>query len=418
MNRWLRCALPVLCILTLWSDGARCQYARLPSCYQGTPFYCVDAACFRGGRSSVLEIYLELCNESLQFLKTADGYYASADVTAVLYDRSGKQLAGDTYRVRLSASRYEETTSVDSCKTLTMSFNAPPGEYRLAVTLADRDSRRKSVIEALTEVMDFGESPVLSDIGFIMPKQDPGRSRWPGYQANVRRSYGKAGEGILFYYEVYNVAEGDSLGVTYTVKDVEGEVIQSDKDLVATAAGEGHVGRVALDTLSNGQYLLELALLDDTGGQVVSRSRGFEINREEFYLGRDVRDAVAILTYIASAGFIDSFTDADVEERKQMWERFWREKDPTPATPRNEYYDEHVKRFRYAGINFAAGITEGWRTDRGRIYILQGPPDEIESYSMEIDRNPTEVWFYFDNGRRYVFVDETGFGDYILVDIR
>jgi GWxTD domain-containing protein len=77
-----------------------------------------------------------------------------------------------------------------------------------------------------------------------------------------------------------------------------------------------------------------------------------------------------------------------------------------------------VKRFRYANMNFAAGMSEGWRTDRGRIYILEGPPDEIESYSMEIDRNPTEVWFYFDNGRRYVFVDETGFGDYILVDIR
>jgi hypothetical protein len=63
-------------------------------------------------------------------------------------------------------------------------------------------------------------------------------------------------------------------------------------------------------------------------------------------------------------------------------------------------------------------MSEGWRTDRGRIHILEGPPDEIESYSMQIDRNPTEVWFYFDNGRRYVFVDETGFGDYVLVDIR
>jgi GWxTD domain-containing protein len=418
MNRWLRHALLFLCTVAFWPGGARCQYVRLPSCHPGTPFYCVDAACFREARTSVLEIYLELCNESLQFLKTPDGYRASADVTAVLYDRSGKQLAGDTYRVRLSASRYEETTSVDSCKTLTMSFKAPPGEYRLAVTLADRDSRRKSVIEALTEVMDFGESPVLSDIGFIVPREGPGKSRWPGYQANVRRNYGKTDEGILFYYEIYNVDDDDSLGVIYSVKDSEGGVIQSDTALVVPLSSEGRVARVPLDTLSNGQYLLELALLDDSGGQVVSRSRGFEINREEFYLGRDVGDAVALLTYIASAGFIDSFADADAEERKRMWEQFWREKDPTPATPRNEYYDEHVKRFRYANMNFAAGMAEGWRTDRGRIYILEGPPDEIESYSMEIDRNPTEVWFYFDNGRRYVFVDETGFGDYILVDIR
>ncbi len=417
MNRWFRYALLVLCMIAFWSGGARCQYHGLPSCHPGMPFYCVDAACFRGTGSSVLEVYLELCNESLQFVKTADGYRASADITAVLYDRSGKQLAGDTYRVRLSASRYEETTSVDTCKTLTMSFKAPPGEYRLAVTLSDRDSRRKSVIEALTGVMSFEGSPVLSDIEFIRPKEGPGKSRWPGYQANVRRSYGKVEEGVLFYYEIYNAAESDSLHVTYTVKDVEGGVIQSDADMVA-AGGGGHVGKVLLDTLSNGQYLLELAVLDDTGGQVMSRSRGFEVNREEFYLGRDVGDAVALLTYIAGAGFIDSFMDAGVEERKRMWEQFWREKDPTPATPRNEFYDEHVSRFKYANTNFAVGMTEGWRTDRGRIYILEGPPDEVESYSMEIDRNPTEVWFYFDNGRRYVFVDETGFGDYVLVDIR
>jgi GWxTD domain-containing protein len=384
----------------------------------GTPFYCIDAACFREAGESVLEVYLEVCNESLQFVKTDDGYRASADVTAVLYDRSGKQLAGDTYRVKLSASQYHETTSVDSCRTTALSFRAPPGSYRLAVTLADRDSRRKSLVEALTEVIDFGESPVLSDIAFIRKCDGPCKSRWPGYKANVRRSYGKVEEGIVFHYDIYNLAGDDSVRMVYGIRDFDGEMIQSDTALVASAAVEGHTARVPLDTLSNGQYLLDISVVDDTGGRVVSRLRGFEINREEFYLGRDVGDAVELLTYIATTGFIDSFVEADVEERKRMWEQFWREKDPTPATPRNEYYDEHVKRFKYANANFAAGLSEGWRTDRGRIYIVEGPPDEVETYSMQIDRNPTEVWFYFDNGRRYIFVDETGFGDYILVDIR
>jgi len=417
MSSRFKYALPAFFLIGLLAYSAWCQYPGLPACHQDVPFYCLDAACFRGSGSAMLEVYLELCNESLQFVKTDDGYRAGADVTAVLYDRSGRQLAGDTYRVNLFASKYDETTSVDSCKTAVMSFDAPPGTYRLAVTLADRDSRRKSMVEALARVIDFGEEPAISDIGFVRERSGSGSFRRPGYEANVRRSYGTIEEGILFYYEVYNV-DDDSLDVVYTVKDFEGEPIQSDKAFVKGASGDGHVGRVPLDTLSNGQYVLEVALLDDMGGKLVSHSKQFQINREEFYLGKDVKDAVALLTYIAGGGFIDSFVEADIEERKRMWEQFWREKDPTPATPRNEFYDEHLERFRYANAHFGAGMSEGWRTDRGRIYIVEGPPDEIESYSMEIDRNPTEVWFYFDNGRRYIFVDETGFGDYVLVDIR
>lgn len=419
MSRAFRCALLALFVITVCLAWASAQeVVVMPACSPGSPFFCVDAATYLEDDSAALEVYLEICNDALQFVKSGDGYRASADVTIVLFNDSGKQVAGDTYRVNLSSSQYGGTTSVDSCKVLTMAFDTVPGEYGLVITVADRDSRRKGVIEVTFDVIDFPDSLALSDIGFITRGQDGERSRWPGFRPNVRRSYGDVGEDSTFYYEIYNAAEMGLLKVAYTVSDIAGMVAYADSGLVEGAAGVGQYGTVPLDTLSNGQYSLEIAVLDDAGGEVVSRSGGFEVNREESYLGRDVTDAVALLTYIATSGFIDSFVEADVEDRRRLWEQFWREKDPTPATPRNEFYEEHLKRFRYANRNFSAGMTEGWRTDRGRIYILEGPPDEIESYSMEIDRNPTEVWFYFANGKRYIFVDETGFGDYVLVGIQ
>jgi GWxTD domain-containing protein len=67
------------------------------------------------------------------------------------------------------------------------------------------------------------------------------------------------------------------------------------------------------------------------------------------------------------------------EERDQFIEQFWLRRDPTPDTEENEFREEHYRRIQYANEHYAAGIP-GWRTDRGRIYIVWGAPDEIESH--------------------------------------
>src|SRR5881275_1256966 len=67
------------------------------------------------------------------------------------------------------------------------------------------------------------------------------------------------------------------------------------------------------------------------------------------------------------------------EEREQFIEQFWLRRDPTPDSIENEFKEEHYRRIAYSNENFASGIP-GWKTDRGRIYITFGPPDEIESH--------------------------------------
>jgi len=67
------------------------------------------------------------------------------------------------------------------------------------------------------------------------------------------------------------------------------------------------------------------------------------------------------------------------EERDQFIEAFWQRRDPTPDTEENEFKEEHYRRIEYANEHFAAGIP-GWKSDRGRIYIMYGPADEIDSH--------------------------------------
>ena len=73
-------------------------------------------------------------------------------------------------------------------------------------------------------------------------------------------------------------------------------------------------------------------------------------------------------------------------EREHFIEQFWLRRDPTPGTPENEFKEEHYRRIAYANDHFAAAIP-GWKTDRGRIYITYGPPDEKESHPSGERRN-------------------------------
>jgi GWxTD domain-containing protein len=87
-------------------------------------------------------------------------------------------------------------------------------------------------------------------------------------------------------------------------------------------------------------------------------------------------DVVWIITDEERAAFKQLSND---EERDNFIEAFWQRRDPTPDTEENEYKEEHYQRIAYSNEHFAAGVP-GWKTDRGRIYIMYGKPDEIESH--------------------------------------
>jgi GWxTD domain-containing protein len=137
-------------------------------------------------------------------------------------------------------------------------------------------------------------------------------------------------------------------------------------------------------------------------------------------------DVVYIITDEEKKSFKTLQTD---DEREQFIESFWLRRDPTPDTEENEYREEHYRRIAYANEHYASGIP-GWKTDRGRIYITYGPPDEVESHPSggTYDRPyeegggttstyPFEKWRYryiegLGNNIILEFVDTTMSGEY------
>src|SRR6058998_1292351 len=138
------------------------------------------------------------------------------------------------------------------------------------------------------------------------------------------------------------------------------------------------------------------------------------------------KDVTYIITDEERKAFKKLATD---DERERFIEEFWRRRDPDPDTDENEFREEYYERIAYANEHFASGIP-GWKSDRGRIWIMYGKPDETEShpsggaYNREsyegggsTSTYPFERWFYrylagVGSGIEIEFVDPTGSGEY------
>jgi len=135
-----------------------------------------------------------------------------------------------------------------------------------------------------------------------------------------------------------------------------------------------------------------------------------------------------IITNQERAAFKELATD---EERNMFITQFWERRNPHPGSPENEFKEQHHRRIAYANQHFASNSAPGWKTDRGRIYIVYGPPDEIDDHpsgsiyrapmseSGKVVLHPFQVWRYahfrFPQGVGSLtlrFVDESSSGDY------
>ena len=129
------------------------------------------------------------------------------------------------------------------------------------------------------------------------------------------------------------------------------------------------------------------------------------------------------VVYIITAHERDVFLHLQTDKERDIFvEAFWKHRDPLPETPRNEFEEEHFRRLNYANSTYGRSTPlPGWKTDRGRIHILLGPPKNIEQYTNVNGVYPVEIWFYLGDpdlglptGFNVIFFKREGAGDYIL----
>jgi len=218
----------------------------------------------------------------------------------------------------------------------------------------------------------------------------------------------------FFYIGFVILSDGGQGEIQYEIRDMANRLVQErtyKKEFKKGSAQE--LIKLSRKDLGFNRYKLNLKV--SIGNEEVTRSLVFKVRwygMTKFIDNLD--EAIEQLRYIASPKVLREMKKGTEKEKKEKFLKFWAAMDPSPGTERNELMEEYYKRVKYANEHFS-GFLPGWKTDMGMIFILFGPPNDVEKHPFEINTKPYEIWYYYDINRTFVFVDETGFGDYRLI---
>jgi len=300
--------------------------------------------------------------------------------------------------------------------------------YKVEIGIDDLNAHRYGHVSEELDILNLlGKPPALSSIFFLSPGTE-----WPDidcpdlsvekieWQPLGLHPYG-AGN-VRYLVEIYrgNQREGDRVVLEVDILDPRGAVKWSGRKTLSDLKDRCPVfGEAGTAGLGLGEYRLSASLLDSDGQSLARQEKPFYISSSEGWLKDHFETAVGYLQPIASQAEMDRFRSASPEDRLALWGEFWRERDPFPATPLNEGLVEYFGRLSYANRNFTTHIEESWKTDRGRVYLSLGPPDERIIRESAGVFGTWEIWIY-DRSlgfKTILYFEDRGFtGDFRLLN--
>ena len=433
------------------------------------PFH-LDGARFLDGDELASELYLSIPERSLTESADSAGF-GRLLLEVVFEDADGDRIGGVREESWIPLAREPGGLAAgDPRHVLKLHPHVPLGAHWIRAWVEDMAGQKTGLLDRIRGVKPRGEArarfegePIgcgLSDPVFAWDVaragEDPSRPVRERLQPNPPRYFGLYHTDLLFYVEQY----GDPIGLAYEIRSVpEGGVVAAGADSSRGGTGRRHPWLFGQDlsTFPAGTYRLEIWQVGRgqcrVGGdfQILWESASWTRNRQAL-----LDEAYVLL----GPNEYQEAREMDPGELESYLARLWRDHDPIPSTGRNELRDLFEERVEHSNRFFGTSFRAGMLTDRGRVYIRYGPPDEVEKElnpqdrdvlarvlpgevatdRLDIIRKPTqydvrdnrayEIWTYQVRGEplfpeqmnpvqrtglKFVFVDELGYGDMRLV---
>jgi GWxTD domain-containing protein len=378
------------------------------------PGFYVDAANYKGDspEKTRIDIYFQIPYANLQFVKYLNKYRAKYSFTLTVYDEEKDNIIIEkTWNGKIIANSYESASSENNFKFGYKSLDLTPNNYVLNCLLYDKDSKKEYSIEAKLKVRDFNKPLSFSDILFIDSEIDS------QIVLNISNTVSSSDSSLFFFYEIYS-SKDDTLNIEYKVETPDNKVMLSKREKLQVVQGLNQIKKELFTTdISLGKFRISVLALTGNSKTIVGISKQFVSKIAGFPPSIiDINIATEQMVYIATVDERDAILETEnYNEKLQKFKDFWKKKDPSPKTLQNEVLREYYRRVEYANKNFKHYLA-GWRTDMGMVYIILGPPDNVERHPFDYNSKPYEVWQYYNINKSFYFIDETGFGDYRMIN--
>lgn len=438
----VRLTVVCLCLLAAGTiANAQVEFSNLPPA--GAPVFDLDWAAFRAGKDSIrIECYYKIVNPRLSYVRrtmkhadaqpgsqqavgdTVGEYYVAAyEINAILASGRDQQAASVSARENYALPSFEETRNPSGYLVNILTAVVPADHYELSVTLTDRVSSGSFTQKETLPLQDArGEKWPIGGPMFFDPTADA--QGIPRFERNglflipsVTRAFAATKDRIAMYLEIYRSVAPDAAILEIEAEQRFGKKKQVDTiPITSTDSLIPVVYKSELAGFKTGEATLNMRLRS-SAGKVLGDALEIPFWVDWSMAGlveENWEDAVDMLVHIATHDELKSLRSAPSERREQAFADFWRSKDPSPETDDNEWQDEYYRRIRHADLHFTTAFMRGWRTDFGTVYVKYGEPDEVERFPFERGSKPYQLWYYYAQRRRFLFIDVNGNGEYRL----
>jgi GWxTD domain-containing protein len=327
----------------------------------------------------------------------------------VRFDREGVPpiVFGDDQTVRVQT--FKETLRSDESVLYQKAFPLVPGAYKVTVTLKDPTSGNVATTGAGLTIPRFGPGTVTAPLLAYQATARGAVADKPLLVLNPRGTAAYGGDTLLAYVEGYDFRGPTQ--VPFRIFGPRDTLLYSDVlRFTGGKAVESQAIRLTPDSLVLGELRM---VVGDTGKAnttiaLVSFSQDLVLT--------DFDEMLSLLRFFGTDAQVKRMREAPTSERAPLWREFWQSTDPNRATPENEALEAYFARIAIANRRFRDEGAQGWRTDRGEVYIALGEPDEILESSPNTTAATGRVvrWTYV-NFRVQLYFSDRGFGRLRLV---
>ena len=356
--------------------------------------------------------YLSIPNHVLQFVKSSKGFKASYEATISIKRKKGDLVGRKNWSNDLITKTYLESTSKEIFNIHFNEFRLPLGEdYIISAELLDRDSNSSGIISKNLKLKKHSKDLSLYS---------------PFFLDYLNGDWGLIDNEIPLFRNIL----GEQL--VRTTVFVSGKVSPGpyEIDVIVTNPKKQQLWEKTFQSVAQNNYFEKRIIIPDEISQQGLRSKVDIIlkqngkqKKESVILSisrlgisssvGNISQAIQNMRYILDDDEWKKLSKAKSDEQERLFIEYWLSRDPTPETKENELMDEYFSRINYSNVNFKT-YTDGWKSDMGMIYVLFGPPDDLEVYNDPLSRMYQQRWHYYRINKFFDFVDENGFGDYKL----
>jgi GWxTD domain-containing protein len=363
--------------------------------------------------STLALLAVSLQNRALTFARDDDRYRATYEVRAEF--RRGTQVVRRVEAQQVvRVANLRETTRGDESVIFQQTLPLAPGLYTLSLAVRDGGSVRSAVQEATVTVPPLGAAGLSSPITIYEATPRASTDSAPRLVVSPRATFTFGRDtAASVYLEGYGA--GTTLPLRLTARGDRGALLWTDTVSLARRGGLfSGVVPVPLAPLGVGRVVTLVANradARDSSGTPMFVTFGDELPVTTF------EEMLGYLRYFADGRRLAALRDAPASGRAAAWGEFFRATDPTPTTPENEALRDYFGRVALANARYREEGGNGWLTDRGRVYVTVGDPDQIYQQGGAADvntRGRAQIWEYRDDRIQLVFIDQSGFGRWRL----